>query len=85
MVLQESHSCSFIPCFNIGTLREMVMERGFHMGSRDARSFHTAYSAVGSRDVPTSGQAVQEVAGGEDSYHMNINLGDCTIEDIGLD
>ena len=48
------------------------------MGSRDARSFHTAYSGVGSRDVPTSGQA-------KDSYHMSINLGDCTIEDVGLD
>ena len=48
-------------------------------------SFDIGCSAVVSRDVPMSGQAVQEVAGGEDSYHMSINLGHCTIEDIGLD
>ena len=50
-------------------------------------SFHMGCGAVGSRDVPVSGQAVQlqEVAGGEDSYHMSINLGHCTIKDVGLD
>ena len=48
-------------------------------------SFHMGCGAVGSRDVPLSGQAVQEVAGGEDSYHMSINLGHCTIKDVGLD